>query len=68
MVRLAAPRRQSNGTGRANGLTGEERQILLAELAEIAAELDDLQARTLHITARVHRAGTATPAHETGAA
>ncbi|NVI85765.1 hypothetical protein [Actinomadura sp. BRA 177] len=68
VVRLAMPRLRSNDTGRAGGLTEEERQILLAELAEITAELDELHARTRQITARVHRAGTAAPDRETGAA
>lgn len=34
-------------------LTEQEREILLAELTEIAAELDALQDRTAQITARV---------------
>jgi hypothetical protein len=34
-------------------LTDTERQILLAELTELAAELDTLQDRTVEITARV---------------
>jgi hypothetical protein len=34
-------------------LTDHERRILLAELAEIAEELDALQERTAEITARV---------------
>lgn len=34
-------------------LTEEERQILLEQLAEIAAELDTLQERTAQIAARV---------------
>jgi hypothetical protein len=36
-------------------LTEAERQVLLAELTEIAAELDALQERTARITARVAR-------------
>jgi hypothetical protein len=36
-------------------LTEHERQILFAELAEIAAELDALQERTAEVTARVAR-------------
>jgi hypothetical protein len=47
---------------RPSGLTEEERRILLAELAEISAELDDLQTRTQEITTRVNRAGSATSA------
>jgi ubiquinone biosynthesis protein UbiJ len=38
---------------RATALTDEERQLLLAELAEIMAELDELQSRTAEIAARV---------------
>jgi len=34
-------------------LTGQERQVLLTELAEIAAELDALQERTAELAARV---------------
>lgn len=68
VVRLATPRLRSNGTGRVGGLSEEERQILLGELAEIAAELDELHARTRQITARVHAAGAAPPACESGAA
>jgi hypothetical protein len=36
-------------------ITGKERQILMAELAEIAMELEALQERTTEITARVAR-------------
>ncbi|WP_185792094.1 hypothetical protein [Actinoallomurus bryophytorum] len=36
-------------------LTEQERLILLAELAEITAELDAIQERTAEITARVAR-------------
>jgi hypothetical protein len=36
-------------------LTDQERQVLLAELAEIAAEMDALQERTAQIAARVAR-------------
>ena len=35
------------------GLTEEERRMLLAELAELTAELNALQDRTAQITARV---------------
>jgi hypothetical protein len=38
---------------RSTVLTPEERRILIAELAEIAAELDVLQERTAEIAARV---------------
>jgi hypothetical protein len=36
-------------------LTEQERQVLLADLAEITAELDAIQERTAEITARVAR-------------
>jgi hypothetical protein len=36
-------------------LTAQERQILLAELAEISAELDEMQERTAELIARVAR-------------
>ncbi|WP_433227823.1 hypothetical protein [Actinomadura formosensis] len=67
VVRIS-PARQSMTRKKAVGLTEEERQILLAELAEITAELDELHAQTRQITARVHRAGTAAPECEPGAA
>ncbi|WP_433465936.1 hypothetical protein [Spirillospora sp. CA-128828] len=63
-----SPARPSMIRKKAVGLTEEERQILLAELAEIAAELDELHARTRQITARVHGAESAFPPRETGAA
>jgi hypothetical protein len=44
---------------RAVKLTEEERQILLAELAEVTAELDGLQARSLEIAARIQAASSA---------
>jgi hypothetical protein len=62
------PARESMTRKRAVGLTEQERQILLAELAEITAELDELHARARQIASRVHQAGTAEPSHETGAA
>ncbi|SFP73779.1 hypothetical protein SAMN04489713_1178 [Actinomadura madurae] len=62
------PARRSMTRKKAVALTEEERQILLAELAEIAAELDELHARTRQITARVHKAESASPTRETGAA
>lgn len=62
------PARHSMTRKKAVGLTEDERQILLAELAEIAAELDELHARTWQIAARVHGAESADPAHESGAA
>jgi hypothetical protein len=68
VVRLAMPRLRGNDSGRAGGLTEEERQVLLAVLAEVTAELDELHVRTRQIAARLHRAGTASPVHETGAA
>jgi hypothetical protein len=36
-------------------LTEHERQLLLAELAEIAADLDELQERAATVTGRVAR-------------
>jgi hypothetical protein len=45
-----SPRRK-----RRMALTEHERQILIAELAQIATELDALQERTAEITARVAR-------------
>ncbi|QXJ22788.1 hypothetical protein AGRA3207_003848 [Actinomadura graeca] len=68
VVRLAKPRLHGNGAGQAGGLSEEERQIPLAELAEITAELDELHARTRQITARFHGAATPAPANEFGAA
>lgn len=62
------PARQSMTRKKAVGLTEEERQLLLAELAEITAELDELHARTRQITARVHGAESTCPARESGAA
>lgn len=62
VVPLDSPRLRSRT--RPIGLTDEEREILLAELAEIAAELDELQTRTAEIRARVNRASP----HRTGAA
>ncbi|URM98402.1 hypothetical protein LUW76_30910 [Actinomadura madurae] len=62
------PARESMTRKKAVGLTEEERQILLAELAEIAAELDELHTRTCQITARVHVAESASPPRENGAA
>ncbi|MUN38199.1 excisionase family DNA-binding protein [Actinomadura sp. NEAU-AAG5] len=59
------PRQQSGDTGRGGGLSEEERQILLAELAEITAELDELHTRTRQITARVHGADAPIAARET---
>ncbi|GAA1899639.1 hypothetical protein [Actinomadura bangladeshensis] len=67
VVRIS-PARQSMTRKKAVGLTEEERQLLLAELAEITAELDELHARTQQITARVHGAESTCPARESGAA
>ncbi|GAA2134669.1 hypothetical protein [Actinomadura napierensis] len=54
IVRLDASRAHGrNGRRRAVGLTEEERQILFAMLAEIAAELDELQDRTAELSMRV---------------
>ncbi|RKS79578.1 hypothetical protein BZB76_1052 [Actinomadura pelletieri DSM 43383] len=62
------PARHSMTRKKAVGLTEEERQILLTELAEITVELDELNARTRQITARVHGAESAAPTPESGAA
>ncbi len=48
-----SPRRK-----RGVALTEREREILIAELAQIAAELDALQERTAEVTARVTRRGS----------
>ncbi|MFD0851144.1 hypothetical protein ACFQ07_02860 [Actinomadura adrarensis] len=52
VVRLD-PRARDNAPRRAINLTEEERQILLAELAEVTAELHWLQNRSLELAARV---------------
>lgn len=62
-----SPARHSMTRKKAVGLTEDERQILLAELAEITAELDELQTRTRNITARVQGAESS-PVREPGAA
>jgi hypothetical protein len=41
------------------GLTEIERQLIVAELADIAAELDELQNRAAEITVRVSRTSSA---------
>lgn len=46
---------RSPGRKRGIALTEHERQILIAELAQIATELDALQERTAEVTARVAR-------------
>ena len=51
--------RHSRSRKRAVGLTEQERQILLAELAEITAELDELQQRAAQIATRVGSTGSA---------
>ena len=53
VLRLDMPRARSKATRRAVRLTEEERQTLLTELAEVTAELNQLQARTMEIAARV---------------
>jgi hypothetical protein len=53
VVELGPAASRSPMRKRQMGLTEEERRILLAELAEIAAELDELQERTAEIAARV---------------
>ncbi|TDC57919.1 hypothetical protein E1281_03150 [Actinomadura sp. KC345] len=62
------PARHSMTRTKVVGLTEEERQILLAELAEFAAELDELHARARQIAARVQGAEPAGSARESGAA
>ena len=51
VVPLNTPQRHMRK--RVAGLTELERQLLLKELAEIQAELDELKQRTAEITARV---------------
>jgi hypothetical protein len=46
---------RSPGRQRRMALTEHERQILIAELAQITMELDALQERTAEVTARVTR-------------
>ena len=53
VVRLNAPRVASKARRRAVRLTEEERQILLDELAEVTAQLNEIQARTMEIATRV---------------
>ncbi|MFB4318132.1 hypothetical protein [Actinomadura sp. 21ATH] len=53
VVRLDMPRSRSNTLRKAVKLTEEERHLLLAELAEVTAELNWLQARSMEIAARV---------------
>jgi ubiquinone biosynthesis protein UbiJ len=59
VVRIESARTRTPNRRRAISLTDEEREILLAELAEIMAELDELKDRTAQITARVNAAGSA---------
>jgi ubiquinone biosynthesis protein UbiJ len=53
VVHPSTAKTRSTTPRRAIRLTEEERQILLEELAEIAAELDSLQQRAAEMTARV---------------
>jgi hypothetical protein len=53
VVHLDPAQRQNTTVKRVMGLTEFERQLLLKELAEISAELHELQDRTAEITARV---------------
>lgn len=53
VVRLGMAPGRAKGTRRAARLTERERELLLAELAEVTAELNALQARTMDIAARV---------------
>lgn len=58
-VRALPPARgRTSMRKRQMALTAQERQILLAELAEIAAELDEMQERTAQLVARVTRRST----------
>jgi hypothetical protein len=59
VVRLDIPRTRGNATRRAVRLTEEERQVLLNELAEVTAQLNEIQSRSMEIAARVlHTAST----------
>ena len=53
IVRLDAAQPKGPARKKGIGLTETERQLLLAELAEIMAELDDLHDRAAAIAARV---------------
>lgn len=53
VVRLGMAPGRGKGTRRAVRLTEREREVLLNELAEVTAELNALQARTMDIAARV---------------
>jgi hypothetical protein len=53
VVRLDMSRVRSNGTRQRVKLTEAERQVLLAELARVTAELHGLQVRTMDLTSRV---------------
>lgn len=55
VVRLDSVQDRTAGRKKAMRLTEDERRILLADLAEITAELDDLHERAATITARVAR-------------
>ena len=64
IVRLASEHTTAHSTAPARkkgmGLTETERQLLLAELAEITAELDELYDRAAAIAARV-KGGSSAP-------
>ncbi|GAA2607579.1 hypothetical protein GCM10010411_47260 [Actinomadura fulvescens] len=53
VVRIDSARSMQPGGKKAIRLTEEEREILLKELAEVTAELDELQSRTVELAARV---------------
>jgi hypothetical protein len=53
IVSIDSPRGRAMNGKREMGLTNEERQLLLGELAEITAELDELHHRATEIAARI---------------
>ncbi|TDD39048.1 hypothetical protein E1287_04375 [Actinomadura sp. KC06] len=53
VVRLGTPLGRSRRARRVVNLTEDERQLLLDELAAVTAEMNELQARTMEIAARV---------------
>ncbi|MFI0450709.1 hypothetical protein [Actinomadura sp. 6N118] len=63
VVRIDSARSMQPNRRRAISLTEEEREILLKELAEIMAELDDLKDRTTQVAERVTSAESSPMAH-----
>jgi hypothetical protein len=53
IIPIDSPRARVTNRKREMGLTDEERRLLLDELAEITAELDELHNRAAEIAARV---------------